>query len=90
MVGAGGFLVPYLHIWYDSVGGTDAPFRNPRSETIFGSGDRVLTLGVNWTLNRFWKVQFDVIREHLENPLTNPVPGQDAFWSRIVRFQLVL
>jgi len=77
-------------MWFDSAGGTDAPFRNSRSETIFPTGDRALTLGVNWTLNRFVKIQVNGIREHVEDPERNPVPGGAAFWSRVIRFQFVL
>src|SRR5262249_5708446 len=63
----------YERLWYDSVDPVGTPYRNPRADTILSSGDRALTLGVNWTLNRFWKIQFNGIREHLENPLVNPV-----------------
>ena len=90
--GIGGIEVAarYERLWFDSAGGTGAPERNPRAETIQPSGNRALTLGVNWTLNRFWKLQLNVIREQLEDPYANPVPGHDAFWSRVLRFQLVL
>ena len=64
--------------------------RNPRSENILVSGDRVLTLGVNWTLNRFVKIQVNGIREHVEDPDRNPVPNGAAFWSRVLRLQFVL
>jgi phosphate-selective porin len=77
-------------MWFDSVGGTDAPFRNPRAETIYPSGDNVLTLGVNWTLNRFMKIQVNAIREHVDDPDRNPVPNGAAFWSRVLRLQFVL
>jgi phosphate-selective porin len=80
----------YERLWFDSVGGTDVPFRNPRSETIYPSGDRVLTLGVNWTLTRFSKIQFNAIREHIEDPDRNPVPNGAAFWNRVLRLQFVL
>ena len=46
------------------------PFRNSRAETIFGTGERVLTLGVNWTLNRFARIQVNGIREHVEDHRT--------------------
>jgi phosphate-selective porin len=90
--GAGAIEVAarYERLWFDSAGGTDAPFRNPRSETIFGSGDRVLTLGVNWTLNRFMKILVNGIREQVEDPERSPVPNGAAFWSRVVRLQFVL
>jgi phosphate-selective porin len=80
----------YERIWFNSPGGIDQPFRNPRAETVLPGGDKVLTLGVNWTLNRFMKVQFNGIRDHVEDIERNPVPGGAAFWSRILRFQLVL
>ena len=58
-------------MWFDSTPpGQDAPLRNPRAETIYPSGDNALTLGVNWTLNRFVKIQFNGIREQLEDPRT--------------------
>ena len=93
--GMGGVEVAarYERLWFDSVDATSLSgpaSRTPRADAILSSGNRVLTLGVNWTLNRFWKLQLNAIREHLENPLVNPVPGHDAFWSRVLRFQLVL
>jgi phosphate-selective porin len=77
-------------IWGDSVGGADVPFANPRADTILPSGEKALTLGVNWTLNRFMKVQFNAIREQVEDPNRSPVPNGAAFWSKIVRLQLVM
>ena len=76
-------------IWFDSEAGQDAPFRNPRAETIFMEAEHALTLGVNWTLNRFAKIQGNVIREQVEDPDRNPVPNGAAFWSRVVRLQLL-
>jgi phosphate-selective porin len=80
----------FERMWYDSVNGAAGAYRSPRAETILPSGDRALTLGVNWTLNRFTKLQFNVIREHVEDADRNPVPGSSAFWSRVMRLQLVL
>jgi len=78
------------HMWFDSAPGADSPFRNPRAETIFPEGDRVLTLGVNWTLNRLVKIQFNGIREHVDDLERNPVPNGAAFWSRVVRLQFLM
>jgi phosphate-selective porin OprO/OprP len=78
-------------LWFDSAGGTDLPTRANRSETILPSGNQVLTLGVNWTLNRFVKLQFNGIREHVEDSGRNPVSDRaPSFWSRVLRLQLVL
>jgi phosphate-selective porin len=79
----------YERLWFDSVG--DGPgLRGPRAENILMSGNRVLTLGVNWTLNRFIKLQVDAIRERVEDPDRSPVLDGAAFWSRVLRLQLVL
>jgi phosphate-selective porin len=80
----------YERIRFDSVGGEDEPFRHPRAETILPNGDRVLTLGVNWILNRWVTLQVNAIREEIEDPERNPAPNGGAFWSRVVRFQLAL
>jgi phosphate-selective porin OprO/OprP len=89
-IGAVEVAARYERIWFDSPPGNDAPFRNPRAETIFPGGDRVLTLGVNWTLNRFVKIQVNGIREHVEDPQRSPVSNGEAFWSRVLRLQFVL
>jgi phosphate-selective porin OprO/OprP len=80
----------FERMWFDSAGGTDTPFRNSRAETIFPTGERALTLGINWTLNRFVKIQVNGIREQVEDAERNPVPNGGAFWSRVIRFQFVL
>jgi phosphate-selective porin OprO and OprP len=80
----------YERLWFGSERGVDPAFRNPRAETILQNGDRVFTVGVNWTLNRFVKLQFNTIREHIEDAERNPVPNGAAFWSRVMRFQFVL
>jgi phosphate-selective porin OprO and OprP len=78
-------------LWYDSVGPSNGiAFRNPRAETILPTGDRVVTVGANWILNRFTKLQINAIREHLEDADRNPLTNGGALWSRIVRLQFVL
>jgi phosphate-selective porin OprO/OprP len=68
--------------------GGQAPSTSPRAEVILGNGDRVLTFGANWYLNRWVKVQGNVIRESIDNPAQGPLPSQPTFWSRVVRLQL--
>jgi phosphate-selective porin len=90
-IGAIEVAIRYERMWFDSTPlGQDVPRRNPRAETIFESGDHALTLGVNWTLNRFVKLQVNGIREHVDDPQRNPVPNGAAFWSRVIRLQFVL
>jgi phosphate-selective porin len=80
----------YERLWCDGVGGQDVPLRNPRAETILASGDRVLTIGVNWILNRWVALQINGIREEVDDVQRNPAPKGGAFWSRVLRVQLVL
>jgi hypothetical protein len=82
----------FERLWFDSAGGADidAPSRTPRAANILPSGDRALTLGVNWALNRWIKLQFNGIREHVDDPQHNPISGGGAFWSQVARLQLVL
>ena len=80
----------YERLWFDSVGSSANAYRNPRAEVIVPSGDRALTIGANWTLNRFVKLQINAIREQVEDPDRNPVPNGGAFWSRVFRLQFVL
>jgi phosphate-selective porin OprO and OprP len=89
-IGAVELAVRYERIWFDSVGRLEPPFRNSRAETIFPEGEKALTLGVNWTLNRFSKILVNAIREQVEDRERNPVPNGAAIWSGVVRFQFVL
>src|SRR5262249_40582937 len=81
---------PFQRLWFDSLGGAVGASRNPRAAAIVASGDKALTMGVNWTLNRWVKVQANVIREQVEDPQRNPIADGGGFWSRVIRFQLVL
>ena len=89
-IGAIEVAARYERMWFDSAGGLDIPLRNSRAETIHPEADGALTLGVNWTLNRFVKIQVNGIREQVEDRKRNPVPNGAAFWSRVFRLQFVL
>lgn len=85
----------YERLWFDSVGGPGANVagvasRQPRAEQIMASGERALTIGVNWTLNRWIRVQVSGIRERVEDVDRSPVANGAAFWNRVIRFQFGL
>lgn len=46
-----------------SRGAAEVPTRSARGEAVVPVGDRTVTLGVNWYLNRFFKLQANVIRD---------------------------
>ncbi len=66
------------------------PSRSSRAANIAAASERVATFGVNWYLNRFMKIQFNGIRELIEDPERSPILGRNIFWSRYVRMQFVL
>lgn len=80
----------YERIRFGSLVGVDEPFRNPRAETILPVADRVVTFGVNWFVNRWVKLQGNLIRELVDDAERSPVLGGPAWWSQIVRLQIVL
>ena len=61
---------------------------SPRAETVLGNRDVALTLGANWYLSPHLKLQANVIRDALRDPLRGPLPTQPAYWSSVVRLQV--
>ena len=78
----------YERLWFDSAGGEGPPLRNPRADNMLPSGEHVLSLGINWYITRWVKLQFDTIREEPQDPERSPVPPGEAFWSPVFRFQV--
>jgi phosphate-selective porin OprO/OprP len=64
--------------------------RSPRADVILRNRDLAATIGVNWYVNRWVKVQGNIIRESIEDPPRGPVPTRPVFWSGVVHFQVVL
>jgi phosphate-selective porin OprO/OprP len=73
---------------FGSIASGDAPSNSMRADAIVGNANRAMTIGVNWYLNRWGKLQFNAIRESLTDPSQGPRPLQSEFWSRVIRFQL--
>ena len=68
----------------------DAETTSPRGANLLETSDSAWTGGVNWYINRWTKVQLNVIREWLEDVNRSPVPDRQLFWTRVVRLQFVL
>jgi phosphate-selective porin OprO/OprP len=68
----------------------ETPSTSPRAEVVVGNRNDVMTIGANWYLNRWIKIQYNLIRERLEDPAQGPLASQPAFWSRVLRFQFTL
>jgi phosphate-selective porin len=71
-------------------GSGETPSMSPRAEVIVGNETRAVTFGVNWYLNRFFKVQMNLIKETIEDPSQGPLPSASTFWNRVLRIQFSL
>jgi phosphate-selective porin OprO and OprP len=87
-IGAVEAAARYDRLWFDSAGGDPPPLRNPRADSILPNDDRVLSLGINWYISRWVRLQFHTIRETLQDPERSPVVPNEAFWSPVFRFQV--
>ena len=65
----------------------DPPSRSPRATNLVGADDGVWTVGVNWYLNRWTKVQFDAVRERSSG---GPDTRANVVWGSACRLQFVL
>jgi phosphate-selective porin OprO/OprP len=70
--------------------GDEPPFANPRAANILPNRARILTLGVNWYLNRFVRVTANGTREDVLDPGRTPILGRTRFWGAVLRLQLVM
>ncbi len=62
----------------------------PRAPNLVESTYGAWTLGINWYVNRWGKVQFNAIRESFDPAARSQVTGRSAYWSMLWRFQLVI
>jgi phosphate-selective porin OprO/OprP len=89
-IGAIEFAARIERLSFGSAADRESPSEGPRAEVIAGNSDHVETFGVNWYANRWVKIQFNVVRDTLRDPLQGPLPDKAGYWSRVLRFQLSL
>jgi phosphate-selective porin OprO/OprP len=78
----------FERLWFDSAGGEEPALRNPRADAILSSGEHVLSLGINWYITRWVKLQLQTIREQPQDPERSPVLAGEVFWSPVFRLQV--
>jgi phosphate-selective porin len=66
------------------------PSRSSRAGNLLGNSDRVWTLGVNWYLNRYAKIQGNAIHEQAEDTQRAPIAGRRTYWMWAARLQFAL
>ena len=80
----------YETIGFGTGSGAGAASTSTRADAVLGNVHRAITLGANWHVNRWVKIQGNLVREHLGRPALGPKPDSPGFWSRVVRLQLTL
>jgi phosphate-selective porin OprO and OprP len=75
---------------FGTIDGGDEASKSPRADIVLGNANRATTFGVNWYLNRWIKIQGNMIQETITDPAEGPFPSRRSFWSRVLRFQFSL
>jgi phosphate-selective porin len=68
----------------------EAPFRNPRATRILENDITSSTVGVNWYPVRFVRLQFNLVRERIDDPERRPDPAQAVRYARVLRIQFAM
>lgn len=55
----------------------------PRAETILAHRDRAVALGINWSPNRWIRVQANLVRDTMS-------VSPSSFWSRVIRLRFAM
>jgi phosphate-selective porin OprO/OprP len=74
---------------FRSASTTGTAFTNPRNDHQVPNSDTVFTVGLNWTATRWTRIIVNAIHEDFEDPARTPLPGTTAFWSGLVRLNIV-
>jgi phosphate-selective porin OprO/OprP len=76
---------------FDSIAYPGAQFGFPNPESLGANAERVWTIGVTWYLNRYAKIQGNVVAEAVDDPQRSPAPGANGhFPSGVILFQVGL
>ena len=75
---------------FTSAASDGVPSLSVRADLVEASSDRVTTLGANWYLNQWLKIQLNAIREALANPERRSLSGREPSWSFVTRFQFTM
>jgi phosphate-selective porin OprO/OprP len=69
----------------DAAASTAAPLH---SFDVAGNADHAATIGLNWYLNHYLKLQWNLVRERIDDAERSPAPGSGgSFTSHVLRLQ---
>lgn len=88
--GAVELAVRQEHIRFGSALTEGTPALTPRADPLLANSESILTLGVNWYLNKWGKIVVNGIREAFDDPERTAIPGRTSGWAAVVRMQVVM
>jgi phosphate-selective porin OprO/OprP len=77
----------YETLGFRSAASGEPPSTSTRANVIVGNSLHSATFGVNWYVNRWIKLQANVVRERLDDPAQGPIPGRASYWNRLLLIQ---
>jgi phosphate-selective porin OprO and OprP len=77
----------FERLGFGSVSDGEPALRNPRAATLARMDEQALTFGVNWSLNRWTRIQVNAIREQVTDAARGSVVVPSALWTRVCRLQ---
>ncbi len=90
-IGAVEVAARYEQLGFGSVSSDGEPaFTNPRAANLLRNRDDVVTIGLTWYLNRWFKAQGNAIHESFDDPTRAPIQGRATYWSYVGRLQFAL
>lgn len=66
------------------------PTRSIRAANILGNREFAWTFGATWYWNRMVRIQFNAMREQIEDPVRSPFGSRDPFWMKVWLLQFVM
>lgn len=69
---------------------TGFPATSPRSQSLAGASERAWTFGVNWYVNRYVKIQPNLIHESVNHFYRSPLSEPQRTWVGVLRLQFAL
>ena len=80
----------YERLGFGSSAGGEVESTSPRGANLLETSDTAWTMGANWYVNRWIKLQFNLIREWIEDAERSPIVDRQLFWTRVFRLQFVM
>jgi phosphate-selective porin len=77
------------HLRLGGLPGTDLPSTSPRADVVLGNRETAMTIGATWHLNRWIRIEGNLIREAIGAATVVAMPHLRV-WSRLIRFQLAI